>query len=303
VKLSILLSIALLAQTPAQPIAGPPHVPVLEIVASPELRGAATQIERFDRSRLAVVVRLVGLNQPGPPITVLLVAEDSDVARQTPPWVAGFAHADSSTIVLFPARTPSYPHDSMEAVLHHEVAHIMIGRAAGGAFVPRWFHEGLALAAERAWRFTDHTRLAIAVVSSERSLDAVDADFGGSAGAAARAYAVSGAFVRELLNRHDAQVAARVLGRLAIGDSFDDAFVAATGTRLVEAERVFWRDSWWYQVVPLVTSSFAIWTGVMFLAFVARQRRARRRAALHRLWEEEEEKRRRVSEDPTEPMW
>lgn len=290
--MNILLLIALLTVARAEQIAAPPHLPVLEIVASPELRGAATQIERFDRSKLAAVMRLVGLEQAGAPITVLLAAENADVARQTPPWIAGFAHTASATIVLFPARTPSYPHDSMEAVLHHEVAHVMIDRAAGRGLVPRWFHEGLALAAERGSRFTDHTRLAIAVVSSERSLHALDADFGGSAGAAARAYAVSGAFVRDLLNRYDAQMPARVLGRLAVGDDFDEAFVAATGTTLVEAERVFWRESWWYEVIPLVTSSFALWTGVMFLAFVARQRRRRRRAALRRFWEEEEERQR-----------
>jgi hypothetical protein len=294
---SIALLVALLTLAPAQ-AAGDSNAPVLEIVASPELRAAAAQIEGFDRSKLSSVMRLVGLDQPGMPITVLLAAEDSDLARQTPPWVAGFAHADSSTIVLFPARTPSYPHDSMEAVLHHEVAHVLIGRAAGRGVVPRWFHEGLALAAERGSRFTDHTRLAIAVVSSERSLLAVDADFGGGARAAARAYAVSGAFVRDLLGRYDAQVPARLLARLSLGDSFDLAFVSATGTTLSEAERVFWRDSWWYQVVPFATSSFAIWTGVTFLAFLARQRRRRRRAALHRFWEEEEE-RQRATDDVT----
>jgi hypothetical protein len=287
---TLLLLFTLLALAPtASAAAAAPVAPVLRVVASPELRGAAEQIARFDRSKLAAVVQLVGLEQAGEPITVLLAGEDADLARQTPPWVAGFAHGDSSTIVLFPARTPSYPHDSIEAVLHHEVAHVLIGRAARGASVPRWFHEGLALAAERGARFTDHTRLALAVVSSERSIHAVDADFGGNASAAARAYAVAGAFVRDLVARHDGQLPARVLARLSLGDTFDEAFAASAGTTLAEAERLFWRDSWWYQVVPLVTSTFAIWTGVTFLAVVARQRRARRRAELHRLWELEEE--------------
>ncbi len=231
-------------------------------------------------------MRLVGLRHAGPPINVILVAEQTDLARETPAWIAGFAQTGSSTIVLFPARTPSYPHDSMEALLQHEVAHILIARAAGGRAVPRWFHEGLALAAERTSRFTDQTRLAIAVVSSRHSMRAIDAEFDSSSGAAARAYAVSGAFVRDLLSRYGSQMPARLLGRLSEDDTFDAAFVAATGATLDDAERAFWRDSWWYQVIPFATSSLVIWIGIMFLALLAVRRRAERRAALRALWEE-----------------
>jgi hypothetical protein len=36
---------------------------------------------------------------------------------------------------------------------------VLITRAAGGRPVPRWFHEGLAMAAERTWGFEDQARL------------------------------------------------------------------------------------------------------------------------------------------------
>ena len=131
-----------------------------------------------------------------------------------------------------------------------------------------------------------NTRLAIAVLSSHDSMRDIDAQFAGGSGSAQRAYAVSGAFVRDLLNRYGPQTPARLLGRLSEGDTFDAAFLAATGATLGEAERVFWRDSWWYQVIPFATSSLMIWIGIMFLAFLAVRRRAERRAALRALWEE-----------------
>jgi hypothetical protein len=54
----------------------------------------------------------------------------------------------------------------LEAVLCHEVAHILIARAADGRAVPRWFNEGLAVVAERAWHFEDRWQLASALVSA-----------------------------------------------------------------------------------------------------------------------------------------
>jgi hypothetical protein len=273
----LLLALALIAIDP----------PALVITAPAELQPVAAQIERFDRTRLRAIVRLVGLEQPGAPISVVLAAEDSALGRQTPDWIAGFASQD--TIVIFPSRSPSYPHDSLEALLHHEVAHILIARAAGGQPVPRWFHEGLALATERSWGFSDRRRLAMAVVGRHGSMASLAADFNRGEAAASRAYAVSGSFVRDLLQRHGGGMPARLLARLKAGDSFEDAFISSAGMPLGQAERLFWRDSWWYQVIPFVTSSLVIWFGIMVLAGVAMRRRAQHRAALRRKWDQEEE--------------
>ena len=266
----------------------PRDLPTLTIVAPEGLQADAAYLERLDRTRLLALMRLVGLERAGPTIQVLLAEETSDLARQTPDWIAGFADSASSTIVLFPRRAPSYPHDSMEALLHHEVAHILIARAAGGTPVPRWFHEGLALAAERSWGFTDRTRLAVAVFGTRRSIAAINADFDGRAGSVTRAYAISGAFVRDLLQRYGGDMAARLLDRMAAGATFEQAFTVATSDSMQEAERLFWRDSWWYQVIPFITSSVAIWMAIMFLALAAMRRRAQHRAAQRRAWDAEE---------------
>ncbi|MGH9174268.1 MAG: peptidase MA family metallohydrolase, partial [Vicinamibacterales bacterium] len=233
------------AQSSRESIPAPPQ---LTITAPPELSAAAARIARYDVTRLGNVMRLVGLTDEGPVIRVVLEPEDSDLGRQTPRWIAGFADSRAGVIVLFPARTPTYPYDSMEELLHHEVAHILIARAAAGAMVPRWFHEGLAMAAERTWRLADHRRLVVAVLGTRPSIAELDAEFDGGPDRAARAYGVSGAFVSDLLRRHGAALPARILRRLASGDPFEQAFLASAGTPFAEAERMFWRYSWFNQL-------------------------------------------------------
>jgi len=280
-----------------QPIPKPPG---LSIVAPPGLEPAAQGLARLDTRKLVTVMQVVGLADAGPPITVVLTPEDSPVARATPSWVAGFADGARGVIVIFPSRTPPYPYDSMEALLHHEVAHVLIARAAPSAEIPRWFHEGLAMALERTWGLRDRSELALAVVGGRRSLAALDADFRGSEASAARAYGVSGAFVHDLITRHGPGFPARLLASLAAGTPFDDAFSGATAMSLAEAERVFWRESWWYRVVPWLTSSFALWMGIVVLAVVARRRRAARRRLLRERWEAEERER-ELREEPVVP--
>jgi hypothetical protein len=265
------------------------RAPELSIVAPPALVPFARGLERLDLQKLATVMQVVGLTDPGPPITVMLVAEHEELARRTPAWVAGLADSRAGVIVIFPSRTPPYPYDSMEALLHHEVAHVLIGRAAPGAEIPRWFHEGLAMGLERTWGLRDRSELALAIVGGRRSIATLDADFNGSATSAARAYGVAGAFVRDLVSRHGREFPSRILAALKSGASFNDAFSGVTATSLAEAERRFWRDSWWYRVVPLLTSSFALWLGVVALAVVARRRRAARRRALREKWDAEEQ--------------
>ena len=271
--------------------------PELAFVAPPELEAVAASLRRLDTLKLVAVMRLLGMTDAGAPITVMLAPEDSPVARGTASWVAGFANGDAGLIVILPARTPSYPYDSMEALLHHEIVHVLVSRAAPGAEIPRWFHEGLAMTLEQTWGLRDRSELALAVVGGRRSLATLEADFHGSASAAARAYGVSGAFVRDLIRRHGPVFPARLLASLAAGARFDDAFNAATSASLADAERLFWRESWWYRVVPFVTSSIAIWMVIVLLAVSARRRRVARRRALHERWEAEEHARSAAARD------
>lgn len=278
--------------------------PELIVQAPPSLARAAERVRSVEPGRLLDAMRLVGLEDPGPPIQVLLGPEGSDLAM-VPPWISGYAFGEEGVIVLLPARTPSYPDSSLEELLRHEVAHVLVARAAGGRPLPRWFHEGLAMIAGLSWGLDDRSQLTLTLVGDgEVSLERLEQEFRGGRGDVRGAYAMAGAFANDLLRRHGDDAAARILSEVARGLSFEDAFRSATGSSLAEAERAFWRrQTFWYRWVPLLTSSVTLWLLITLLAIWAIGKRRGRDAALRRMWDEEEERRlAEIQADPDEPV-
>jgi len=265
-----------------------PVGPPLEIEAPPALAAARARLDSFDPRRLAGIVELVGLADPGPAIRVVLASEASQWAREAPQGAAGLAFGPVGLIVLFPGRAPAYPHDTLEDVLRHEVAHVLITRAAGGRTIPRWFHEGLAMSAERAWGLEDRTRLVYELtLGSHVTLDDIDRFFTGDGPVRTRAYALAGAFVRDLLHYHGSSAAAEILER-GRGTGFEAGFKEVTGVTLLDAEAAFWRrQRLWTTWVPFLTSTTALWMIVTLLAVYAIRKRRQRRATLRQRWAEE----------------
>jgi hypothetical protein len=120
-------------------------------------------------------------------------------------------------------------------------------------------------------------------------LSDLDPLFGEGYGRAARAYTLSGAFVGDLVARAGADAPGRILALIAEGRPFDEAFARATGTTLTEAEASFWRrQNLWNRWVPILTSTFTLWTGITLLAIWAIGKRRRRDARIRELWKAEE---------------
>lgn len=277
---------ALLAVTAAHAQA-PPE---LTIIAPAELAAARSRLERFNRLPLAGIVRTVGLEEPGPPIQVVLAGEESAAARGAGAWIAGYALGNAGLVVLFPARSPAYPHDTLEDVLRHEVSHVLIARAAGGRDVPRWFHEGLSVAVERPWDFEDRSRLAWELMAGPRlRLREIDAMFDAGQAAQSRAYSLSAAFVRDLIREYGATAPAAVLRLVREDVPFEQAVVTVAGRTLGGVESEFWnRQRVWTVWVPYFTSGEAFWLLVMGVAALAVWVRRRRRAETRRRWDDEE---------------
>lgn len=281
--LTALLAVLVTGAAAAEP-------PELAIEAPPSLARKVIEVESYDIQRLEVAMRLAGLTEPGPPVRVILAPEDSEEARAAPSWVAGYALGSANTVVLFPARAPTYPDRSLESLLHHEVAHVLIDRAAQNRPVPRWFHEGVALAAGRAWNLEDRTRFAFERLRGKPvALAELETWFRSDTSRVHRAYSVSGAFVHELLTDHGPLVTGDILDGVGRGLSFPTAFERATGESLRQAQARFHSKfrglARW---LPFLTSSLVLWMVVTALALVAIWRRRRRDAELHRRWEEEE---------------
>lgn len=273
-------------------LAGAPATgtPELLVEAPPDLERQAVAVRALGGGDWASLLSLLGLSNPGGPVRVVLADERSALAARAPSWVSGYALPALDTVVLFPARVPSYPVGTMEALVRHELAHMLLARATGGRGVPRWFNEGAATVAAREWGVGDGARVAMATIGrGPRTLDEVDAAFLGDAGAASRGYAVSAALVRYLLRRHGDTAVARILAGVAAGRAFDDAFATATGESTGSFARTYFRrETVWNTWVPFATSTAALWMGITALALVAIKRRRDRDAALRAAWDAEE---------------
>jgi hypothetical protein len=258
----------------------------------PALAGEVAGLRWLPPERWEGVAGLVGLEAPGPPIRVVLVPEEHPLARRTPRWIQGFAVAEESLVVLLPERVSSYPYDSIEALLVHEVTHVLLARSAAGRPLPRWFQEGVALLAARDWKLADRERLLVGGVGGvPPSTAALERAFAGDGYATDTAYAIAGALTRELVARHGRGAVATIAHEVAAGRDFAGAFAAGTGASLPQFEASFWRRfRLLYRWLPFVTSGTALWLGVTALAMVAMAHRRARDAAIRRRWDEEEAK-------------
>lgn len=270
--------------------AGATQLPTLVVEAPAQLAAVGEEV-RAMRPALARAMELTGLEDPGPPIRIVIASESSPAALSAPAWVSGYADSRRGVVVLMPARARRYPDDGLQALLVHEVTHILVDRAAAGEAVPRWFDEGLAMAAGRSAALEDRARVALAVLTdSSLPLYRIDQAFAGGSGEVAAAYALARDFVRVLLQRFGEDVPGEILAAVARGESFSDAFRAATGERLGTVEAEYWRRrSLWDRWIPLVTSGTLLWTGITMLALAAFRSRRRRDEEIRQRWRLQEE--------------
>ncbi|HEY2381885.1 MAG TPA: hypothetical protein VGK48_11965 [Terriglobia bacterium] len=266
------------------------ELPTLQIESPPELAAVRDRLQAIPPGRFADIFQFLG-SGPGLPVRVELVPESSVVAHSVQPWIAGFAVGESSLVVLFPARSPGYPDNTLEDVLRHELAHVLIARASGGGRVPRWFNEGLAMEVERERRFQDQTELFYQLVKGgETDLRQLDALFSGSQDDQIRAYALAGAFIHDLLQSYGPASAKTILARMQQGASFDTAFMDVTGIPASSAESQFWRrQRIWTSWVPVLTASTTLWLAITMLALLAIVARRRRNRQIQKQWEKEDQ--------------
>ncbi len=295
--LVVLLAGLLAAATAADPAVAEdetPQLPELKIEGPRSHAGLIELLEGFDRRAFSRAMELVGLTDPGPPIRVLIAPEGTPAARRAPSWSLAYAIGEAGLVVLLPSRVDArgsvaYPDRSLDTVLQHEVAHVLIARAAGRRPVPRWFNEGLAIYAARPWGIDDRTRLVWATFGHGPRLADLDDSFRAGSYRSSRAYALSAAFVRYLLDRHGPEVAARILAGLGEDLSFAAAFRRATGSSLAATEERFWSYlDFWHKWMPFLTSSATLWMAITVLALVAFKRRRERDAEIRRRWLDEE---------------
>jgi hypothetical protein len=266
-------------------VAGDAYADIV-VDAPPSLSAYADRIGRIDRAALAGALTSAGLEMPSD-IRVTLVAEADTAARAVPGWVAGLAWG-TRDIVIFPERVISYPYDSLESVVRHEVVHLALNARANGAPLPRWFHEGVATSADIGWKTSARFQLLLAMLARPDTATLSRLFVSPSESETRQAYLLSALLVHHLRERYGPSMPGAVVRRVAEGMTFDAAFRAETGNSPDAAADAAWASyRRWTAWVPAITSPSAAWTLILVLAFVAFAAQRRRRARRRRQWDEE----------------
>jgi hypothetical protein len=277
----LLLVSVMLAATPAAAEWAP------TVVAPVSLEPAAQRIRNLDAQPIADALQRAGLALP-PRVHVTLIPKDDPRASNMPVWFVGLA-AGVGDIIIFPHRVSSYPYDSLESVMRHELVHLALNARAGGRPLPRWFHEGVAVSIESGWGVGDRLRLIVAGFS-DPPLDDLTRLFASDAQPhTTQAYLLATALVEELRSAHGAAFPGRVAARVAADVPFARAFEMETGETPAQAAARAWRSyRQWKSWMPLATSASTLWGVILTLAFVAFFIRLSKRAQRKRQWDDEE---------------
>ena len=256
------------------------------VAAPASLEPAARRIRNLDAQPIAEALQQAGLELP-PRVRVTLVTRDDPGASNIPTWFAGFA-SGVTDIVIFPDRVGSYPYDSLESVVRHELVHLALNARAGQRPLPRWFHEGVAVSVESGRRVGDRVLLTVAAVSGP-PLDDVTRLFASDARPdTAEAYLLAAALMDDLRRVHGAALPGRVAARVAAGVPFDRAFELETGeTPALAADRAWRTYRLWTRWLPVVTGPSTLWGLIVLLAFVAFFVTLSKRAKRRRQWDDD----------------
>ena len=260
----------------------------LTVETPASLAQVADRVRHVDSHQLAGAPPRARLNIPSQ-IHVTLIPEDDPRARATPVWIVGLA-AGSHDIAIFPERIGSYPYDSLESVVWHEVVHLALSAQSGDRPLPRWFHEGVAMSVEKGWGVTSQVQLLLATGGNRGLADLERLFDAETQPETASAYLLAAALVSDIRQRHGAAAPGAIVERVARGAVFAQAFALETGDTPDEAAARAWQTyRSWTSWMLVVTSASSLWIGIMTLALVAFLATRRKRWRRRRQWDQEEE--------------
>lgn len=253
--------------------------------APASLSGAAERVRRIDVVQLTHKLSSAGLDPP-PRVHVTLIPEHDPRARATPAWIVGRAF-EPQDVLIFPERTASYPYESIEAIVQHEVVHLALEARADGRPLPRWFHEGVAVSVAVGWGVTDQLRLLLAASGRLPIREVTRLFQSDSQPDAAQAYMLAAALVDDLRRRHGAAIPGAIARRVASGASFERAFELESGETVDEATARAWSFyRGWTSWILFLTGTSAVWSAILALAGIAFLVQVRRRLRRRRQWDE-----------------
>lgn len=259
----------------------------LRVLAPASLEPDAVKVRAIDRAALGDALTRAGLPVPRA-IEVHLIPESDRRARQVEPWVVGRAFGDR-LVWIFPQRVTTYPYDSTESVVRHEVAHLALSAQAANRPLPRWFHEGVAVSVDAGWGLRDSARLLLTAADRSGISDLEQLFRSVRQADTTEAYLLAAALINDLRLQHGDPLPGAIARRVADGAPFDRAFAAETGETPDQAAARAWEGyRRWSRWLPLITDPAAVWTFILLLSFAAFFARILQRIRQRRLWTQEE---------------
>jgi hypothetical protein len=206
-----------------------------------------------------------------------------------PAYASGVAYPylDLVLLTVFPKQhNPDY---DLKEVFKHELAHLALKDAVGGAHVPRWLNEGFAV------HFSGESSLArmktLWTASLARTLlplRELDTRFPDDAVETPIAYAQSADVVRHLLRTRDRERFMAMLRRVRSGETFDRALSDAYGLDVPGLEEEWLADvAKRYSFWPVLLSSM-VWMSAIGLFVVGYYRRRKQQSVTLKRWAVEE---------------
>ncbi|MCB9585513.1 MAG: hypothetical protein H6718_08950 [Polyangiaceae bacterium] len=212
-----------------------------------------------------------------------------------PAYASGVAYSSIGLVLLtIDPVSPGQPH-VLEEVFRHELAHVALYDAVGGAHVPRWFNEGFAVHVSGESSLARLQTLWVSTVGNTLiPLSTLDNGFPADSDRAAVAYAQSADIVRYLLRKQDTERFGSLLERVRPragkpGQPFEAAFNDAYGTSLSQLEFEWRADAAKrYTFWPVLFSGGFVWAGALVLFGLAWRRRRKHHHETLARWEREE---------------
>ncbi len=203
-------------------------------------------------------------------------------ATGMPRWVAGVARPSTGEIVIA-RHGPDGSRTDLDALLRHEMAHVVLHRATGGASLPRWFHEGVAESFEGGLSLRRAQTLANAVFGPGLpDMQRLEAYFHQADGPdAAVAYAAARDLVTFLRDYDGTGAKLRqVFTELKQGHNLETSFIRAYGLSLPELVGK-WRAGLpgrfiWYPLIAGGGLPLALVAPLVVVAWIRRRRAIRR---------------------------
>jgi len=270
------------------------RVGLLSLEAPPEADRVLERLALRAREILPEVERELGL-RPASRFCILLIPpgrithpELVELDEAVTVWAAGF---------MFPARriggirieeASSYPYGTIEAVLAHEVTHMLLHDAVGDS-LPLWFNEGVSTWEGRRWNLQDFMVYTRGLLTSNLpKLDELDAYFHASGAEASLAYAASFSFVSWNVGKYGTPLMRNVIHE-ARTKRFPAAWEAVTGEPFEKAESSWrTRSLIQYRWIPVIAGSGTLWLGATLLFLLAGIRKRGKVKAIQEKWAREE---------------